>query len=77
MWGPPGGVCASGGLASYLVHHGLMPATPPLTTIITEQGIEMGRPSKVTVEVEGPADDIRMVRVSGDVVLVMTGTFEW
>jgi len=68
---------ASGGLASYLVHHGLIPATPPLTTIITEQGLEMGRPSKVTVEVEGTADAISMVRVSGDVVLVMEGVFNW
>jgi trans-2,3-dihydro-3-hydroxyanthranilate isomerase len=68
---------ASGGLASYLVRHGLVPATPPLTTIVTEQGIEMGRPSKVTVEVEGTAEDIRMVRVRGDVVLVMEGVFEW
>jgi trans-2,3-dihydro-3-hydroxyanthranilate isomerase len=68
---------ASGGLASYLVHHGLVPATPPLTTVVTEQGIEMGRPSKVKVEVEGTAEDIRMVRVSGDVVLVMEGEFNW
>jgi trans-2,3-dihydro-3-hydroxyanthranilate isomerase len=68
---------ASGGLASYLVHHGLIPATPPLTTIVTEQGLEMSRPSKVTVEVEGTAGDIRMVRVSGDVVLVMEGMFNW
>ncbi len=68
---------ASGGLASYLVQHGLVPATPPLTTIVTEQGIEMGRPSKVVVEVEGTAGDLRMVRVSGDVVLVMSGVFNW
>ncbi len=68
---------ASGGLASYLVHHGLVPATPPLTTIITEQGIEMGRPSKVTVDVEGTDEAISMVRVSGDVVLVMEGVFKW
>ena len=68
---------ASGGLASYLVHHGLIPATPPLTTVVTEQGLEMQRPSKVTVEVEGTAEAISMVRVSGDVVLVMEGTFEW
>lgn len=68
---------ASGGLASYLVRHSLVPATPPMTTIVTEQGIEMGRPSKVTVEVEGTAEAISMVRVSGDVVLVMSGVFEW
>lgn len=68
---------ASGGLASYLVQHGLVPATPPVTTIVTEQGLEMGRPSKVVVEVEGTAGDLRMVRVSGDVVLVMSGVFNW
>lgn len=68
---------ASGGLASYLVHHGLIAPTLPATTIHTEQGLELGRPSKVTVEVEGPPGDISMVRVSGDVVPVMEGTFRW
>ncbi|MEZ4766990.1 MAG: PhzF family phenazine biosynthesis protein [Caldilineales bacterium] len=68
---------ASGGLGSYLVHHGLVAATPPVTTIHTEQGIEMNRPSKVTVLVEGTSDHIDMVRVTGDVVQVMTGEFRW
>lgn len=68
---------ASSGLAAYLVHHGLVTCTLPVTTIHTEQGLEMGRPSKVTVEVDGPPDDISMVRVSGDVVLVMEGAFSW
>lgn len=68
---------ASGGLGSYLVRHGLVAVTPPLTTITTEQGLEMGRPSKVTVEVDGTAESIGMVRVSGDVVQVMEGVFDW
>lgn len=68
---------ASGGLAAYLVQHDLLPATPPLTVIRTEQGLEMGRPSQVTVEVEGAAHNIAMVRVSGDVVKVMEGRFAW
>lgn len=68
---------ASGGLGSYLVHHRLLPTTPPQTVIRTEQGLEMGRPSQVTVEVEGNAGDITMVRVSGDVVKVMEGVVEW
>ena len=68
---------ASGGLASYLVHHGLVPTAAPVTTVHTEQGLEMHRPSHVVVEVEGPADDIRMVRVSGDVVKVMEGVVAW
>ncbi len=68
---------ASGGLAAYLVHHRLVTATPPVTTIHTEQGIEMNRPSKVTVLVEGTADHITMVRVTGDVVPVMRGEVSW
>ncbi|MCB0238109.1 MAG: phenazine biosynthesis protein PhzF, partial [Anaerolineae bacterium] len=43
----------------------------------TEQGIEMNRPSKVTVLVEGTADQIDMVRVTGDVVPVMRGEVSW
>lgn len=68
---------ASGGLGSYLVRHGLVSATPPVTTICTEQGIEMNRPSKVTVLVEGTAQQITMVRITGDVVPVMTGEVAW
>jgi predicted PhzF superfamily epimerase YddE/YHI9 len=64
-------------LASYLVRYRLVPATPPVTVVQTEQGLEMGRPSQVTVEVEGTAADISMVRVSGDVVKVMEGVFQW
>ena len=68
---------ASGGLGSYLVRYRLVTATPLVTTIHTEQGIEMNRPSKVTVLVEGTADQIDMVRVTGDVVPVMRGEVSW
>lgn len=68
---------ASGGLAAYLVRHGLVRATPPVTTIHTEQGIEMNRPSKVTVLVEGTTERIDMVRVTGDVTPVMRGEVSW
>ncbi|MEA3336716.1 MAG: PhzF family phenazine biosynthesis protein [Chloroflexota bacterium] len=68
---------ASGGMASYLVHHQLVSASPPVTTIVTEQGIEMKRPSKVTIEIEGSPEEISMVWVSGDVVPVMSGVFFW
>lgn len=64
---------ASGGLGAYLVRHGLV----PVAEIHTEQGLEMGRPSHVVVEVEGPADDIRMVRVSGSAVKVIEGVAAW
>ncbi|MDW8319129.1 MAG: PhzF family phenazine biosynthesis protein [Anaerolineae bacterium] len=68
---------ASGGLGAYLVRYGLVPAGRPVAEIHTEQGLEMGRPSHVVVEVEGPADDIRMVRVSGSAVKVLEGVATW
>ncbi|MFZ2488736.1 MAG: PhzF family phenazine biosynthesis protein [Anaerolineae bacterium] len=68
---------ASGGLGSYLIRHGLIAATAPVTTIHTEQGLEMHRPSHVIVDVEGTPDTIRMVRVSGDVVPLLDGRFSW
>lgn len=68
---------ASGGLGSYLVRNRLVAVTGPTTMIVTEQGLEMGRPSKVFVEVDGSPEAIGMVRVSGDVVPVMAGDFRW
>lgn len=68
---------ASGGLAAYLVHHHLVPATPPVTTVVTEQGLEMDRPSRVMVDVEGEPDALTMVRVWGNVIPMMHGEFTW
>lgn len=72
---------ASGGLGAYLLRHGIIPATPPTTFITTEQGLEMGRPSRITIEVDrdGTSDDapITMVRVGGTVVPVIEGTLRW
>jgi trans-2,3-dihydro-3-hydroxyanthranilate isomerase len=65
---------ASGCLGSYLVHHKLVPRSTR-NRIINEQGYEMGRPSKIEIEV-GSAPDCRIesVRVGGSVVHVMDGT---
>jgi len=68
---------ASGGLGAYLIEHRLIDATPPTTTITSEQGIEAGRPSIITIEVDGVPGDISMVRVGGEVVLLMEGVIEW
>jgi trans-2,3-dihydro-3-hydroxyanthranilate isomerase len=53
---------ASGPLGCYLVRHGLAHAG---TEMVSEQGIEMGRPSFVRVTIEQTGDDITAVRVGG------------
>jgi trans-2,3-dihydro-3-hydroxyanthranilate isomerase len=63
----------SGALGAYLVHHNLMEAAPPTTAIVSEQGLEAGRPSTVRIEVDG-TDEIAAVRVGGQVVKVLEGT---
>ncbi|MDV2495310.1 MAG: PhzF family phenazine biosynthesis protein [bacterium] len=63
----------SGALGAYLARHKLVKATSPTTVIVSEQGLEAGRPSTVRIEVDG-TDDITAVRVGGQVVKVMEGT---
>jgi trans-2,3-dihydro-3-hydroxyanthranilate isomerase len=68
---------ASGGLGAYLVQNRIVPATPPTTHIISEQGIEMGRPSKIAIEVDGESGALTMIRVGGEVVPLIEATLEW
>jgi trans-2,3-dihydro-3-hydroxyanthranilate isomerase len=63
---------ASGALGAYLVRRKIVPEKR-LTQIVCEQGIEMGRPSRVLVEVECEADRIAAVRVGGSAVIVGEG----
>lgn len=60
---------ATGGMAAYLWHYGLL--TRP--TFIAEQGHWLGRPGQAIVEVVGPPHDIQGVRVGGMAVTVLTG----
>jgi trans-2,3-dihydro-3-hydroxyanthranilate isomerase len=60
---------ATGGMAAYLWHYGLID-TP---TWVAEQGHWMGRPGQATVEVVGPPDAISTVRVGGGAVAVIRG----
>ncbi len=60
---------ATGGMAAYLWHHGLL-AEP---RFVAEQGHWMGRPGLALVEVSGPPDAIAGVRVSGEAVTVVRG----
>jgi trans-2,3-dihydro-3-hydroxyanthranilate isomerase len=60
---------ATGGMAAYLWHYGLI-ETP---RFVAEQGHWLGRDGQGTVEVVGPRDDIETVRVAGKAVAVMRG----
>jgi len=68
---------ACGGLGAYLIEHGVIPAAPPTTVIEVEQGLEMQRPSRISVEVDGGPGAIEMVRVGGAVVPLIEGVLEW
>jgi trans-2,3-dihydro-3-hydroxyanthranilate isomerase len=60
---------ATGGMAAYLWHYGLID-TPQF---VVEQGHWMGRPGQGYVEVVGPAEDIETVKVGGAAVTVLRG----
>ena len=60
---------ATGGMAAYLWHYGLLPE--PI--FVAEQGHWMKRPGQALVEVVGPRDDIQTVKVGGTAVTVMRG----
>jgi trans-2,3-dihydro-3-hydroxyanthranilate isomerase len=66
---------ASGPLGCYLVRHGVVPAKPK-ASIISEQGIEMGRPSFIHIEITQEADEITEVKAGGQTVFVGGGEIE-
>jgi trans-2,3-dihydro-3-hydroxyanthranilate isomerase len=64
---------ASGCLGAYLVNRGLVPVER-VTRMTNEQGYEIGRPSKIAIEVRTAMDGaIEAVRVGGSAVHVMDG----
>lgn len=65
---------ASGCLGAFLVHWKAVPVER-VTRIVNEQGYEIGRPSRIEIEVgTSPAGTIESVRVGGSVVHMMDGT---
>jgi trans-2,3-dihydro-3-hydroxyanthranilate isomerase len=66
---------ASGPLGCYLVRYGIVPAKPT-ASIVSEQGIEMGRPSFIQIEITQEADEITSVKVGGQTVFVGGGELE-
>lgn len=66
---------ASGALAALLAHCN---PTPSLETHLSvEQGVEMGRRSRIELQVEKLEGSVRSVRISGNCVAVMRGVIEF
>ena len=66
---------ASGPLGSYLVRHSLVTAAEA-RSILNLQGVKLGRPSWIHVEIESSGSDITRVRVGGTAVFVAEGVME-
>jgi trans-2,3-dihydro-3-hydroxyanthranilate isomerase len=64
---------ANGALGAYLVHHRAIPLGEGTTEVISEQGIEMGRPSTLYVEIDHQDGRATVVRVGGEVVRTIEG----
>jgi trans-2,3-dihydro-3-hydroxyanthranilate isomerase len=65
---------AAGPFGAYLLRHGhIAPGADGVAHAQLEQGIEMGRPSRLEVEVIGTPDAIQAVHVGGQAVLVAEG----
>ena len=64
---------AAGPLGAYLAVHGVLPRERE--SFVIEQGIEMGRPSRILVEVSRDAAGLpTTIRVGGSTVPVIRGT---
>ncbi len=64
---------ASGPLGCYLVKHGLVPADRA-GSIVSAQGVKMGRPSRIHIKIDQSGGEISRVRVGGTSVLVGEGS---
>ena len=65
---------ASGALGAYLVHYRVFGGEMPVVHLENEQGYELGRPSRIMIEVTREDSTISRVRVGGRVVKVIDGT---
>jgi trans-2,3-dihydro-3-hydroxyanthranilate isomerase len=63
---------ASGPLGCYLVKHGLVPPDKA-GSIVSAQGVKMGRPSRIHIKIDLAGGEISRVRVGGTSVLVGEG----
>lgn len=67
---------AAGPLGVYLLRHDKSrPDSERETRIRLEQGVEMGRPSRIEIAITGTAEQIEDVRVGGESVVMAEGEF--
>lgn len=65
---------AAGPLGAFLLAHGVLaPGADGVARLEVAQGLEMGRPSRIFIEVEGEGREVRAVRVGGAAVAVGGG----
>jgi trans-2,3-dihydro-3-hydroxyanthranilate isomerase len=65
---------AAGALASYLVWHDIVMPHNGVAQVVIEQGLEIGRPSRINVEIAvGNGGEITEVRVGGQAVKLISG----
>ncbi len=63
-------------LGAYLARYSLVPPAPE-TRFVCEQGIEMGRPSRIHVEMRRDGEHITGLRIGGQAVIVAEGDVFW
>jgi trans-2,3-dihydro-3-hydroxyanthranilate isomerase len=73
VWEDPATGAASGPLGAYLVRYGI---APDPNRIISEQGIEMGRPSYIHIQVDKQGDEITSARIGGQCHYMGEGFFD-
>lgn len=72
IWEDPATGSASGALGAYLVKNGVVDVGPT-TEVFMEQGYEIDRPSRITVQVFSDDDAIQEIKVGGQAVMVAEG----
>ena len=71
-------VCGTGNgcIGSYIVENGIVDTNGKIQ-FTSEQGLELGRPGRVYVEVEGKSQGLTKVTVSGTAITVMNGELKF
>jgi trans-2,3-dihydro-3-hydroxyanthranilate isomerase len=67
---------AAAPLGAYVARYGVLGAGPELR-FVCEQGVEMGRPSQIHIEVRREGDAITGIRIGGQTVIVGEGEIFW
>lgn len=67
---------ASGALGAYLVQNRIIDVGP-MTEMVSEQGYEIERPSRILIQVDSAESVIQSVKVGGECVMVIEGTLKF